>query len=83
MHAGLVVVDHLVDTGELVVYVPCSGNTVLIIEITYREAVIAVTIETNVALVPLGTVRQRIESVGVVTVVVEIAIISLQVINEL
>jgi hypothetical protein len=83
MHAGLVVVNHLIHAGELVVCVPSPGDTVLIVEVTDREAVIAITIESNVTFVTLRTVRQRIESVSVVSVVVKVAVIGLKVINEL
>lgn len=83
MHAGLVIVNHLIDAGKLVVGVPSPGDTVLIVEITDREAVIAITIESNVTFVSLRTVRQRIESISVVSVVVKVAVIGLQVINEL
>jgi hypothetical protein len=83
VHAGLVIVNHLIHAGELVVGVPSPGDTVLIVEITDREAVIAITIESNVTFVSLRTVRQRIESVSVVSVVVKVTVIGLKVINEL
>ncbi len=83
MHAGFIVIDHFVDIGKLVVDIPSSGNAVLIVEIIDGETVIAVAIEANVTFITLRTVRQRIESVCVVAIVVKVAIVGLQVINEL
>jgi hypothetical protein len=44
MHARFIVIDHLVDIGKLVVYVPSSGNAILIVEIIDGETVTSVAI---------------------------------------
>ena len=78
----LVVLHHFIQILHLVVSLSSTRNAVLVVVVVDSKRTIAGTVQTQVTVVGAFTVGQIVKAIRVVTIVVEVSIVSLEIVDK-